>query len=513
MQLMILLILGYAFVLDATAFVYPQGIRRSRHQCSLALETNPSNDGVDGKDNDFKSWANALLNWRTNDIEETISDNDNTSISFGPTRSNNIWSDEMSPLVASLSGMDLLASSNDTEEGVMTLLTQASNSSVKQSGNNATGSNIFPFLENALRWDNLIQIPLLQRNVQELNDILTDDVGLNVTFDDLVNLVPSESGAISDTSTEITEETLQNSTQRLDLIINSVSSALQEASSVFEEAANAPRATAQYTAELLQYANGVLADGYETSLFQNYKSFRSIPQLERRKKIIKGAEFGALAGAVYEDATAKATSFGHSVVTQSKTAEIGWLITDSIQDMKDFNGDTSSPTLVRTIVLRGYDASDEDVDREGLLTTICTATPVSLLREETTHVQVHEGMLYIAEMLMKEIEQYIDSTAPSHKIVFTGHSIGGSLGLLLMLLLAKNRGASFVEQNILRVFTYGSPPILSADTILNSEPDANSEKSNDYCAVLDAFGLPQEIVFSYSQPWDPIPRLFTNYDP
>lgn len=531
-------------------------------------------DGVDGKeDNDFSNWAKGLVNWGTSSGGVSNDNQNNDTISFdsfpfslGPKRSNNnnkIWESEMSPLVASMSGMvnveALIAAANETDDDVMTLMpdlqlltTQASTESREDSSdtttttttasdneetNNAVGSNnIFPFLENALRWDELIQIPLLQRNVQEFNDILTsDDMDMNVTFDDLVNLVPSQEGnTVNDTSTdEATEQVLQDATQRLDLIINSVSStfspstiqnlilraskslALQEASgnltAIFEAAGNAPRATAQYTAELLQYANGVLAEGY-TPLFQNYASFEPVAAVDQNKKIVKAAEFGVLSGAIYEDAIPKANEIGHSVVAQGKTADIGWMVTDSLQDLKDFDGDVTTPALVRTIILRGYDASDEDVDREGLLNTICTASPVSLFRDDKSIVKVHEGMLYIAELLMREIEPFIESTAPSHKIVFAGHSIGGSLSILLMILLSKSRGTSFVTENVLRVFTFGSPPIFSMDATSNLKRIATGEESGDYCSILGAFDLPRSIVYSYSQPWDPIPRLFTRYD-
>ena len=33
------------------------------------------------------------------------------------------------------------------------------------------------------------------------------------------------------------------------------------------------------------------------------------------------------------------------------------------------------------------------------------------------------------------------------------------------------------------------------------------------CAVLDVLQLPYDIVYGYCQPWDPILRLFTQYDP
>ena len=33
------------------------------------------------------------------------------------------------------------------------------------------------------------------------------------------------------------------------------------------------------------------------------------------------------------------------------------------------------------------------------------------------------------------------------------------------------------------------------------------------CAILDALDISPDLVYGYSQPWDPIPRLFTQYDP
>ena len=505
----------------------------------LNEQSSDNNNNSSGEEN-FPSWAKSL----------GVSF-DSFPFSLGPTKSSDkIWQNEMSPLVASISGMvnveALMAAANETDEALMPdlQLTLPNDSQSNNQSSATTTTNIFPFLENALRWDELIPLPLLQRNIEDLTEILSDDnVNLNVTFEDLVNLVPQENAAaINDTSSTdmlSSEQSLQDATQRLDVIINSVSStfspktlqnliirasraiAIQEASgnltaaayNIFEAAGNAPRATAQYTAELLQYANAVLAGGYEP-LFRNYPSFKPIPAIEQRKKIVKAAEFAALSGAIYEDTVTKVHEMEHSIVAQGKTADIGWLVTDSVQILQqNFGGDETSPKLVRTIVLRGYDASDEDVDREGLLNTICTATPVTLFQNDRSHVQVHEGMLYIANLLMREIEQYIDLTSPSHKIVFAGHSIGGSLSTLLMLLLTKSRGASFVRDKVLRVYTFGSPPIFSIDSTSNLKRIASSEEGGDYCSILDAFGLPTSIVYSYNQPWDPIPRLFTPYDP
>ena len=39
------------------------------------------------------------------------------------------------------------------------------------------------------------------------------------------------------------------------------------------------------------------------------------------------------------------------------------------------------------------------------------------------------------------------------------------------------------------------------------------ESTGDSCFVLETFDLPTGIVYGYNQPWDPIVRLFSKYDP
>lgn len=63
------------------------------------------------------------------------------------------------------------------------------------------------------------------------------------------------------------------------------------------------------------------------------------------------------------------------------------------------------------------------------------------------------------------------------------------------------------RQRVLRVFTYGSPPIFDIESISRVKEISGS------CPVLSAFDLPTDLVYSYIQPWDPIVRLFSMYDP
>jgi len=494
---------------------------------------------------DFPTWLKALTKWDTTTQDDTTA----TTRSFPFATRKKIWEEEMSPLVASLSGMAnieaLVNVANETtniDDDEMDLLPDIDDlkrsllfsDKVTNTKNGKEEKQLFPFLDNALRFDEFA------KSLKELTDLIpSEEQGLNVTFEDLVSLVPNndllsgeemldEASSKSKTSVVVTpEKILQEATQRLDFLINGTSyafnpsafqSLIVKASKAIETGASgtttileqAGKAPAEYTRELVTYANSVINEGY-APLFSNYPSVKSIPIEQQGRKVVKAAEYATLSSAIYEeDALPRTHAVGHSVVAQGKTADIGWMITDSLQYEKDYTSDKSEkkPTLVRTFVLRGYDASDEEVDREGLLNVICTATPVPiLLRNEKPMVQVHEGMLSMAEELYKEFEQYIDMTSPKHKVVFTGHSIGGSLAILLTILLRNDRGASFVKQNVLRVFTFGSPPIFE---LLDESKSANL---SDSCSILDAFDLPSDIVYSYNQPWDPIPRLFTKYDP
>lgn len=47
-----------------------------------------------------------------------------------------------------------------------------------------------------------------------------------------------------------------------------------------------------------------------------------------------------------------------------------------------------------------------------------------------------------------------EQTAPAHKFVFAGHSIGGSLSVLLLALLSQQKSASFVVSFLYYVTVY-----------------------------------------------------------
>ena len=265
--------------------------------------------------------------------------------------------------------------------------------------------------------DELDDIDQVGEITLQSNNAVTADKILQVATQQLEFLITASSSAFSPSAFQSLIVRASNA-----LAIQEASGNLTAAAyGIFEQAGRAPRATAEYTATLVKFANGVITGGY-SNLFKKYPSLRSIPVQEQRQKAIKAAEFATLSGAIYEDTISKTHSVKHSIIAQGKTADISWMVTDSVQYERDFRPDSydESPTLVRTFTLRGYDASDDEVDREGLLNMICTASPVSLFKNENTLVQVHEGMLSLARELSRDFERYIDLTSPSHKFVFTG---------------------------------------------------------------------------------------------
>jgi hypothetical protein len=119
----------------------------------------------------------------------------------------------------------------------------------------------------------------------------------------------------------------------------------------------------------------------------------------------------------------------------------------------------------------------------------------SLLDHRTTpttlnKVDLHGGFLDIAKTLLEEIRVHIEKTAPSHKITLNGHSIGGSVAIIILLLLADERGGDWCYENIRDCFTFGAPPVVCSDSLEAFMPSKNTNLDR----TLLAFNLPQDII-------------------
>lgn len=258
------------------------------------------------------------------------------------------------------------------------------------------------------------------------------------------------------------------------------------------------------------------------ALFADFASVRQVA--EYTPPLGQAAAMGTLAGAIYEQTVPRTHALGHAIVAQGATSDVRWMVTDALVGRDAFDHELrmgGSPSLlVRTITIRGFDASDESVDREGLLNRVCTASPEPLLVGKHYRIAAHSGMLAMARDIYRDVKPYVLWAAPSHQIVFTGHSVGGSLSVLVLLLMTLDLGAAWVRSKVLRVFTYGSPPVLRRHRVAGKDAEFQQQRggtasaSDDYnCEVLEEFDLPSNLVEGYVQPWDPIVRLFSEIDP
>lgn len=253
--------------------------------------------------------------------------------------------------------------------------------------------------------------------------------------------------------------------------------------------------------QVLSFVNTVLSYGYysnepelsNTALFSEYSGISNTSQefLER------GSRYASLSANVYhpERWRSEVLTNDYSIVGNGTVSDVMYLVTDSIEDGE----------LTRTITVKGYDATDGSIDRERLLRNVITAYPESITIGNTDF-EVHSGLLSIAKSMYTELmDSYVDTLGSSHKLVLCGHSIGGSLSILIMMLMVQDRGADFVKDKIGKVFAYGAPPIVQM-------PLLDTVTEND-CPILTTLGLPSDLVLSFIQPLDPIARLFTIYDP
>jgi hypothetical protein len=196
-----------------------------------------------------------------------------------------------------------------------------------------------------------------------------------------------------------------------------------------------------------RHARKILAENMTTvssssnPLFENIASAKAISYKEFGPAISTIAEMGWLAGGIYENPVERPHELEHSIVAEGISADVLWMVTDSIENEADyfFNNKEAKDIPVRTIIVRGFDASDVRVDREELFTEICNLQSQSF-DDNMPGLLVHRGLYGIAKAVYNDIQRYIDWSAPAQKIIFTGHSVGGSISVLLTLMLARDRG-------------------------------------------------------------------------
>lgn len=109
------------------------------------------------------------------------------------------------------------------------------------------------------------------------------------------------------------------------------------------------------------------------------------------------------------------------------------------------------------------------------------------------HRGIYEAAKGIYEQMLPEIHSHLETHGDRAKLRFTGHSLGGSLSVLVNLMLLIRGGAP--RSSLLPVITYGAPSIMCGGDRL-----------------LQKLGLPRNHVRSITMHRDIVPRAFScNY--
>ena len=140
------------------------------------------------------------------------------------------------------------------------------------------------------------------------------------------------------------------------------------------EAADRARATTQYTAQLVETANGLLVAGYVRGedekppgatasfedvkmgiiptadrsvaysssassmnpLFHRFKTAKPVHKDDYKHAIKKSAAMASLSGAIYQDTIERCHDIGHSLVANGTSADVAWMVTDSVGYEDDY---------------------------------------------------------------------------------------------------------------------------------------------------------------------------------
>lgn len=525
----------------------------------FSFNLNELKRNLNNKDNDesgnevLPAWVNALISYETPNLK---SKSKSTGDKEDSQKYDNSPSSKSSPLTSLINVEALLMASGqipteeiDSDKSTLLLLDMLSDT---QTISNSTNDiNILERAQSEFSWNSFISN--LQRNVMDMVET-PNGASSGKVYETLLNQATQNlEKFLLDATLSVSPERIQSlivaATKSLsvgqsadsfkstvDGIVAVAESMAREQGLDVSEAAAQARATTKYTTEFLRVANGVLLSGYVSGttrlfeerneelakemninledadntkpLFYKYKSVQSIQDSDFNHVLNMGANMAKLSGGIYQDMIPTIHDLGHALVANGTVANVNYMVTDSIGYEKDFRSlDTvtnDEPILLRTVTLRGFDASDDTVDRESLLNDICNAetTPLS---DKYENILVHRGMLNLAKEMYKEIIPIIDNTGPMHKVVLNGHSIGGSMANLLLLLMTVDKGSEYVKSKIGRVYTYGSPPVAR----LKYYEDLENQRD---CAILQAMSLPSDMSYGYVQPWDPIVRLFSNID-
>ena len=170
------------------------------------------------------------------------------------------------------------------------------------------------------------------------------------------------------------------------------------------------------------------------------------------------------------------TRDGFVLRAQGNTECTRWFVCDELEDAddehdrpgslaaspSDANGGSRRVLTRRWFIVRGAAWNDDDVDSVRLSTQIARAWPAPL--HEGVPVVCHAGVAEMTETFWPEMEPWIRDASANHPraaLSFAGHSLGGSMAIVLMAWARHRCGVATAR--IEPATTFGSPPVLAAD--------------------------------------------------
>ena len=206
-------------------------------------------------------------------------------------------------------------------------------------------------------------------------------------------------------------------------------------------------------------------------------------------------------------------SDGYSLVYEKYTSVTRVYIADrkiGFDEMK------KEDIVERTIVARGAVwGDDQNVDRIRLSNQISKVWPTQVHPE--VPVGCHTGVYEMTEEFFNEITPYIngpDVGEEVKKLTFCGHSLGGSIAMILAAWTKLRLDVDCVKMKV-NVHTYGSPNVLALDmSLLNKMEKEEKETFRGYPkSALDAIGLEESALRAHVLSNDIVPRMWLSHDP
>jgi hypothetical protein len=154
---------------------------------------------------------------------------------------------------------------------------------------------------------------------------------------------------------------------------------------------------------------------------------------------------------------------------------------------------------VRYFVIQGSD----NVDHWKLNLTFDPVQFESLELGMKAHRGVYEAACTLYDVFLPLVTDFIESN-PRGTIAFTGHSLGGSLGTMLMLMFY-HRGV-LTAAELAPVHTFGSPAVFCGGEGCNGQCSVNGGRESQ--GVLEKLGLPHDAIRNVIMHKDIVPRAF-----